>query len=672
VYNDVSYQGPWVARGNLTSASYSSFPVIQRSGLNAQHPELPAKRVSPRTVSEAGRRKTKASGMREVPEAQVSWEALLSDGWTAYADNISREIEKVYRRTRSKDLQVLEEKTWWQNRLFFYKFKQYIISPHFMLQRNTKTGKDRQIRRKKIEQISKVNVEKRVSPRRAKGVSKGKPSMYANSSVRKVSPRGVQPKQRGQKRRVKPAKRGNGDGARKPLRKNRKDHPPSKSEDSTDTINFSNCRKWKTAHVVSWLRILNFPQYCDIVQQKGITGKMLSKVSITYLVTELNMSVEHATHIFGALEGIKSGFMDKKEKTVRKKKNKNIQTVVGGKKKARHSREMKLSLMDFSIGDENSGERGSSWKGSQGAISSVPSRKSDASSYEKVSKFVPASSVHIMDDSHNLFNIDKVKSHEAESSAANKRETEINQTMDNSSPSKEVILHNFEKGTDFALSNIELKNNIERLKLMNWHNYHSSIYQAAQLGNPLVAKEQSMSSNMTQEIHDSSSMSSSEGDLWRQESVEQLSKVKAVNREEKLDDEFGSAPTSETESESLEHDLSGQHRNQAKFDKESTPPEEPSGNNLTMMPQPLTSMQLEHVEIESNLSVSEGKVADEMDREANQVNKETNHEDARNLGTDSIEEDARGLVFSLNAELRNPESIGKMDGIPSSTESEAS
>jgi len=671
VYNDVGYQGPWVAPGNIASASYSSVPVIQRTGLHAKHQELPAKRVRPRTVSEAGRRKTNAPGMRKGPDTQVSWEALLSDGWTAYADNISREIEKVYRRTRSKGLEVLEEKTWWQNQLFFYKFKQYIISPHFMLQRNTKTGKDRQIRRKKIEQISKVNVEKRASPRRAKGVSKGKPSMFANSSNRKVSPRGVQPKQRGKKRRVKPAKRANGDGALKPVRKNRKDHrTPSKSEDSTDTINFSNCRKWTTAHVVSWLRILNFPQYCDIVHQKGITGKMLSKVSITYLVTELNMSVEHATHIFGALEGIKSGFMDKKEKSVSKKKNINIQTVVGGKKKARHSREMKLSLMDFSIGDENSGERRSSWKGSQGAISSVPSRKSDASSYEKVSKFVPASSVHIMDESHILFNINKLKAHEAESGAANKRETqEINQTTDNSSPSKEVILHNFEKGTDFAISNIELNNNIERLKLMNWHNYHSSIYQAAQLENPLVAKEQSMSSNMTQEIHDSSSMSSSEGDLWRQQSVEQLSKVKAVTPEEKLDDEFGSAPTSETVSESLEHDLSGQHRNQAKFDKESTPPEEPCGNHLITKPRRLTSMQLENVESESNHSVSEGKVAIEMDREANQVKKETNPEDVRNLGTDSIKEDAKGLVFSLNAELRNPESIGKVDGRPSSTES---
>jgi len=324
--NDLN-RGKLVPGRNSKRISYKS--VVQTKELFGQQQELPINqksspkrqielthRSSPNNVALENRWKNKARAIRredmidEVVETVITWEALLPDGWREYTPKISNTIEKVYRRVRALDLEDSDEKKCWQEESYYYQFKQYRISPHFMLQRNMKTGKDRKIRRKKVQLNSKA---KHVRPKRKVGTSsRGNSTSYSKGrSEQKHSPPALPLKHHIKKRRKKPVKRRYADSDSKyDVYDNKDSHNDGIADDTNLTLNFNNYSKWETAHVVSWLRILNFPQYCEIVQEKGITGKVLSNAGITYFVTELKMSVEHATHIFGALEGIKSGFTE--------------------------------------------------------------------------------------------------------------------------------------------------------------------------------------------------------------------------------------------------------------------------------------------------------------------------------------------------------------------------
>jgi len=450
----------------------------------------------------------------------VTWEALLPDGWREYAPKISNTIEKVYRRVRSLDLEGVDEKSCWQDESLYYQLKQYRISPHFMLQRNMNTGKDRKIRRKKVQVSSKA---KRVRPRRVRSGLQGHPPSHSTALLEQKHPEqmhpeqkhpeqkhstpGPQPKQRVKKRRKKRVKRRQVDSDLKHDLYERK-HCGS-TEDTTLTLNFNNYRNWQTAHVVSWLRILNFPQYCDIVQQKGIIGKQLLNVSITWLVTELKMTVEHATHIFGALEGIKSGFTEHGDEKV----NSRLSST---------SRESKFTSYDTSI--DESRRESMVFKKVDGIM--VGPRIAIPPPFDKT-KMTPSSegtSLYSLNGSQNLYLEQSRKSSirsVAKSQIADRiqiprgskeQKNSLTNLIDEISLPKESSVHEIEEGNDLVEVKNMTKNNTEITKQVNSHG--CSIQGGEETKNPLFGKKPSISSeDMTWKIHSSTESQSENIDI---------------------------------------------------------------------------------------------------------------------------------------------------------------
>jgi len=249
-------------------------------------------------------------------ETQVFWETLWPDGWRTFSSEIGKGIEKVYQIIMLGDYDPGENysQNWWRDSgrddAFVYSYKHYKVSPMFMLQRDMNSGVFAEVRRKKVEvQTSgyrrKMSVTKSESRRGSSGYL-----------IPKASPQSVyippQPNKRRRKRKKKKS------GKKKIYRdtnyEHRNDQRPrhknSSKRSNVCTINFQDYRNWTTAHVCQWLRILNFPEYCTAVQEEGVTGKDLAHADVTYLVEELDMTVDHAIHILGALKGIASGFSE--------------------------------------------------------------------------------------------------------------------------------------------------------------------------------------------------------------------------------------------------------------------------------------------------------------------------------------------------------------------------
>lgn len=544
-----------------------------------------------------------------------------------------------------------------------------------MIQRNMNTGMDTKIRRKKIKQSSWANNERVGYSRRVEGASRDKSSLYASSSKKKISSRGSQPNQGTRRRRNQAQKRKYADYDVKLERWKCNDNYYGKNREAQiGTLNFSNYENWGTGHVVDWLRILNFPQYCEIVQEKGITGRELSNAGITYLVTQLKMTVEHATHIFGALGGIKSGFMGQKQSAPRKWKPNGINRI-GDSQMIREIREMKLSFQDSYSDDENEGElRAIKWENHNEKFSG-PFQISKPPLFEKFNKYSEPNSENRMNDSNipdnSAHNIHKRWQSLEEISSISESEKAININPDvpeDNLHHRERFLEENEKGVDFKINHDEVMNNIERLKMIDWHNYQPSIHKVEKIETIISGQDSSISSqdssisseNLTQQIHDSSSMSFSERDISTQKPLDEISQENRISQKENLDAELGLARATR---ENTEHERSDQQSRERKLDISGTSlPEEDSANISIRDALALTSMQLKHVEIQSdNLSYTEEKVANEQDKVGYQVAIETVIEELLNDVSESSDDDRKDFIFSLKTDFANSESTAKTD-----------
>jgi hypothetical protein len=492
----ISYQKPAVQLGQQQR-------VHPNQGSSPKRPnELAYHRSSRDNLMLKDRRKNvdwtyrRENQIDDIVATVITWEALLPDGWREYAPKISKTIEKVYRRVRSLDLSDMDEKSCWQDESLYFQMKHYRISPHFMKQRNMNTGKDRKIRRKKVQLSSKPM---HFSPPRVRSGTRGSSALHSNVLLEQKHQKqkhtipGRQPKQQAKKRHKKRVKR------RRAGTDSKHDLFESKHFDSSFdanlTLNFNNYRNWETAHVVSWLRILNFPQYCEIVRQKGINGDQLSDVSITYLVTELKMTLEHATHIFGALEGIKSGF------TEHESVNSRLSSTIGQK--------FKFPLYDANIGRESM-----VFKKVDGIM--VGPRLAIPPPFDKA-KMTPASegtSLYSANDSRNLYLEQSRKSSirsinlEVKSNIADRiqitrgsaeQKNSLTNLIDDISLLMKSPVHEIEKGNDLAGFNDMTKNNSERSKEENSNGGGEETTIPSFGKNPSISSE-----NMTYKIHSSS------------------------------------------------------------------------------------------------------------------------------------------------------------------------
>jgi len=253
-------------------------------------------------------------------ETQVFWEILWPDGWRTFSSEIGKGIEKVYQIIILGDYDPGENYTqnWWRNSgrddAFVYSYKHYKVSPMFMLQRDMRSGVFAEVRRKKVE------VQTSGYCRKTSATKSGSRRGSAGYLIPKASPQSVfippQPNRRRRKRKKKKSskKKISRDTNYEHKNEQRPRHENSSKRSNVCTINFQDYRKWSTAHVCQWLRILNFPEYCTAVQEEAVTGRDLAHADVTYLVEVLDMTVDHAIHILGALKGIASGFSEDLER----------------------------------------------------------------------------------------------------------------------------------------------------------------------------------------------------------------------------------------------------------------------------------------------------------------------------------------------------------------------
>jgi len=650
------YHNNWVPNVNAIPVSYTRAGQAAMDFKTTDNQQSPIKltlnpRQEPisnsRSNSRSGdRRKSKTRATRKVNsfdevQEEVIWEAQFSDGWRAYNSNISQEIEKIHRRTRSPGLDVLEDKTWWQNESFFYKHNHHKISPHFMLQRNISTGRDRKIRRVKIEMSSKAN-ERTASPRRVRaGSPRSKSSLYAKDLPnRKTSPRGSQ-RQRVKKRRKKPGKRRYTDPDFK------HDKYTRKVNAFNETINFSDYRNWKTAHVVSWLRILNYPQYCDVVREKGVTGRDLSRVGITHLVTEFGMSVEHATHIFGALEGIKSGFMEHKENSPRRNDRYGNQFFSPSENRTKSlPRDVRLSLNDFYLNEDNA-RQSMVLNRADSEVVSVASQHVEPPPFlvdsmynskgDSKVEYYDEQPVFQNEHKHGQYIVTRTNSSDWSNTGKRKQNTVADGLLE-----RESYLHDEEKQPDSTCG--DKKHNESAIQI-DESGQRTFIDKEEEIEIPVFEKDHTYTSeDMTQKVYDSCSSSQSEKDGYHKP-LKQISEEKCRSRDEWLDDEEIPGHTTGSMFETRKRESSDQLQDWQKAQQNGT-----TVNNSLREALAFASAELSRLDAGlQEISDHEKKVSGKTDKD--EVDSPLDLEMEENIHSG---EDTMGLSPSVKVEMTKP------------------
>jgi hypothetical protein len=110
------------------------------------------------------------SGREYARLKPYEWQVFMMNRWQPYRRSIGLKLEKLFWNTR-RDREILRRKfrrNWWHvgspAEMLTIKYTHYKICPLFMLQRNLKTGKEREIRRMKIERNSTPVAVQKVSP----------------------------------------------------------------------------------------------------------------------------------------------------------------------------------------------------------------------------------------------------------------------------------------------------------------------------------------------------------------------------------------------------------------------------------------------------------------------------------------------------------------------------
>jgi len=289
-----------------------------------------------------------------VAETQVFWEALLPKGWQTYVPKINRGIEKVYQQIRLADVDKITEnykKNWWRDNkfddMFVYRCKYYQISPLFMLQRNSTTGRVLEIRRRKVELHSKgFRIDQ---PREDRGLKKVK--KYSTSGSHRKGAVGDQSLQRQKSKTRKCCSHQTAQHSKHRIYRTSDLSPKSKrskfeekgtrspkSVDNLRMLNYKNWQGWSTSDVLTWLRSIDFHQYCDAFKEKRMLGHELALVGKTYLVTELGMTVDHANQFLSAFKRVKSIYVSPSAIKVGYTYGKPVKSNVGSKGNINHSR----------------------------------------------------------------------------------------------------------------------------------------------------------------------------------------------------------------------------------------------------------------------------------------------------------------------------------------------
>jgi len=251
-----------------------------------------------------------------VIDTQIFWEVFVSGAWRKHSPGISEAIEKVFERLTPSvraNIDKNYENNWWRDSkfrdMFVYHSKNFQISPLYMLQRDILTGSFLDIRRKKVELHSRgcsLNQLGSSSIWTAERGSSTEPQKCSTPED-KISPKekSLSKKhiQQETKRQSKYNNERHSTGRSSKWDENlSSDQGPSK--DRFASVNCKNWKTWNTPQIVTFLRKMNYHQYCDVVTSEGVTGKELSQLGKPDLIDEWGMTAYHAAQFLNALRKI--------------------------------------------------------------------------------------------------------------------------------------------------------------------------------------------------------------------------------------------------------------------------------------------------------------------------------------------------------------------------------
>jgi len=252
------------------------------------------------------------------------WQVLMMNRWLPYKPSIGRKLEALFRYTSRDDRDLLRhifKRNWWRDNSagenLTCDYEHYRICPLFMLQRNMRTGKKREIRRQKIVRHYTPTAIQKYYPHHGVQYSH-EPLLYKTQVHGKVMTSTCDSRRKMTKVRSRHAtprfKRGTAD---KNIFRNNK-HRGSKqvqqnfdadssssvvTAKSRDGLNkFKNITRWSIKEIVNWLRTLNLEMYSKVFQDNAVTGWELSSADLQFFVKDLGIPEEQAKQLFNALQ----------------------------------------------------------------------------------------------------------------------------------------------------------------------------------------------------------------------------------------------------------------------------------------------------------------------------------------------------------------------------------
>lgn len=260
----------------------------------------------------------------DVVDTEIFWEVFISGAWRKYSPRIGEEIEKVFKRLTPSirdNIGKTYKNNWWCDSRFgdmlVYHSKTFQISPLYMLQRDIATGTLWDVRRRKVELHSCGFSSNHWGSSSIWAAETGSSTESQKCSTPEDK---LSPKEKSLLKKhthVKNERLSNCDNGRTNEHYSKRS---SSKEDENFPLNqgyprdsFTICKNWKTwntSQILTFLRIMNYHQYCDVVEGKGVTGKELSQLGEADLINGWGMAAYHAAQFLEALrnmqvEGVK-------------------------------------------------------------------------------------------------------------------------------------------------------------------------------------------------------------------------------------------------------------------------------------------------------------------------------------------------------------------------------
>jgi len=259
---------------------------------------------------------------------RYEWQVFLRNKWLPYKHSLGKKLEKLFCYTSCQDLELLSHRfrrNWWKSNgpgeYLTINYRHYKICPLFMLQRNLRTGKERPIRRMKIERDFALAAADKCYPRRRahypdypshaqyKMHFRGSKKNPRNDTVRKSNKVRSYDKLKSKKKSP-PEWFFEGDL----LRSKGFDQETSDQTSSSSIVSCVSDEKLGNVNyfpsssneeLVEFLWKLHLEKYYNVFRANNVSVQQLVTANLRYLVVDLGIPKEQSKQILWAIKGQK-------------------------------------------------------------------------------------------------------------------------------------------------------------------------------------------------------------------------------------------------------------------------------------------------------------------------------------------------------------------------------